>query len=456
MSFVSLWSPAWQTAADSPARASARPELAALLLACAPRAAAGERGVLWVDGRGLDAQLLARDALQVMRERGTLDARAAIASTPVAAELAVMFGPVGKDAVSVVARGTDRAFVALFPITVLDPAPRLAPLLAGLGITTCGNLAALSRESVEVRLGAEGAALWQLACADDHRMIFSPALRELPHASLDWTDYSLKDPERLLFSINALLTRVCGALIDDGRGAHDLTLTFSLTDRTTHVELLRASRPTANQRTWVRLVRSALERLKLHAAVTGVALNASRVAASESPQGDLFDRGFTTTGAAEDAVARIIEDQGEQSVVLPDNSAHPLLDQRTTWTPRPASLHKERHLIPRAAPAGAIREAQPAYAVQAALTLQLSPVPRAITVETEPRRDHFVPVRYRDGNEWHDIAQAAGPDRVSGGAWDPERIHAREYFRCITREGILVWLFRDAHAGAWYLHGWWD
>jgi hypothetical protein len=450
MSFVSLWSPAWQTGADSPGRASARPELAALLLTHAPRAAAGARGVLWADGHGLDARALARKTLQLIRGRGTDDARAAVAATPVAAELAVIFGAMGEHGVAVVAPGTDRAFAALFPITALDPAPRLAPLLAALGIATCGDLAALSHESVEVRLGVEGVALWRLARADDRRLIFSPAPRELPHASLDWTDYALKDPERLLFSINALLTRVCGALMADGRGAHELTLTFSLTDRGTHVELLRASRPTANQRTWVRLVRAALERIRLPAAVTGVALHASRVAARDAQQGDLFDRGFTTTGAAEDAVARIIEDQGEHAVVAPDNSAHPLLDERTTWTSHAPYSPRAAHT------GGEVRESRPASAAQAALTLQLSPVPRAISVETAPRRDHMMPVRYRDGGEWHDISQAAGPDRVSDSAWDPDHLHAREYFRCVTREGVLVWLFRDVLAGAWYLHGWWD
>jgi hypothetical protein len=47
---------------------------------------------------------------------------------------------------------------------------------------------------------------------------------------------------------------------------------------------------------------------------------------------------------------------------------------------------------------------------------------------------------------------------VSGGKWDSEQTYAREYFRCVTREGALVWIFRDAHAkrSAWFLHGWWD
>jgi hypothetical protein len=57
------------------------------------------------------------------------------------------------------------------------------------------------------------------------------------------------------------------------------------------------------------------------------------------------------------------------------------------------------------------------------------------------------------------VVDAAGPDRVSGAQWDGDHTYAREYFRCVTREGALVWLFRDARkrkTGNWYFHGWWD
>jgi hypothetical protein len=87
------------------------------------------------------------------------------------------------------------------------------------------------------------------------------------------------------------------------------------------------------------------------------------------------------------------------------------------------------------------------------LTLQLLDEPRPVVVETARRRDHHVPVRYRDGR-WHAVVNAAGPDRVSGGQWDVS--YAREYFRAVTSEGRLVWLFRDAARDRWYLHGWWD
>ena len=76
---------------------------------------------------------------------------------------------------------------------------------------SCGDLARLDLESVEVRLGAEGARLWRLSRADDSRRIFTTVPRSLPSASLDWVDYTLKDPERLVFIINALIGNITTA-----------------------------------------------------------------------------------------------------------------------------------------------------------------------------------------------------------------------------------------------------
>jgi len=78
-----------------------------------------------------------------------------------------------------------------------------------------------------------------------------------------------------------------------------------------------------------------------------------------------------------------------------------------------------------------------------------------VTVTTESRRDHEIPTRYLEDNEWHDIIEAAGPDRVSGGQWSAS--YSREYFRCVREDGTMVWLFRGASRSSdWFLHGWWD
>jgi hypothetical protein len=428
MSYVCLWSPSWPTGADFPA------DLVASLLTHAPRVAVGERNLVWGDARGLHGGQLAEHMLRVAGDYGFEDAHAGVAMTPVAAEVAATQSTTQ---LVIVKLGQDRQFIAPYALRVLSPSGEISALLQGLGIETCGALANLDAEAIEVRLGLDGVRLWQRARADDERWLFKLPLRSLPSASVEWVEYGLKDPERLLFVINSLAATVCTSLIERGERAREMALVFSLGNRTQRTHVIRSSRPSAEQKRWMRLVREALDTITLPDAVMGVTLRVESVTGNGGAQGDLFDRGFASAPAVEDAVIQLTDDQGDV-VVTPENSEHPLLEQRTKWAARTS------------------RASRSTIKPQPALTLQLLPSPKVVTVDTESRRDHEVPVRYLDGNEWHDIVEAAGPDRVSGGQWSSS--YAREYFRCVREDGMMVWLFRGSQQQTkdWFLHGWWD
>jgi nucleotidyltransferase/DNA polymerase involved in DNA repair len=461
MSFVCLSTPRWRTDAASAA------ELAPALLACVPRVVTDARGLVWVDARGMDAREVAGELLGLVRAREVEDIRAGVAETPLAAEIAATMAGLERQrhqtseyriqnseepaesrglgmALVVVDPGTDADFIAPHSIDFLSPSPKLLPLLDGTGIATCGDLAVLDRESVEVRFGIEGVRLWQLARADDRRPIFTEVPRELPHASLEWTDYSLTDPERLVFIINALAVRVTTSLEERGESAREIALVFTLANREEQVLRVRFTRPTASRKTWMRQLRAQLDRLTLGDAVTGVLLRVVAIAAKRSPQGDLFDRGFASAGATEQALAQLIDDQGE-ILLTPQRTEHALLERRTRWVAEsPAALVERSGSEVGAGRAPALPH----------LTLQLLPHPEPITVITSERRDHRIPVRYQEGSRWHSLADVAGPDRVSGGHW--EEAYAREYFRGVREDGVMVWVYRDAVDGSWFFHGWWD
>ena len=434
MSYVCLWSPSWQTGADFPV------DLVAGFLAVSPRVAVGERGLVWGDSRGLVGSLLADQMLHVAADYGFDDARAGVAVSPVAAEVAATES---STPVVVVRPGQERAFIAPYPLRVLAPDERLAPLLKGLGIETCGAFAALDAEAIEVRLGADGMKLWHRARADDERWLFRVPLREFPNASLEWVEYGLRDPERLLFVINSLAGTVCTELVARGERAREMSIVFALGNRTHRTHLVRSSRPSAEQKRWMRLVREALDTITLPDAVMGVTLRVESVTGNNGAQGDLFDRGFASAPAVEDAIIQLTDDQGDV-VVSPENSEHPLLELRTTWRSRSGSPVDGWT-------GGPVDQRTPPN-----LTLQLLPTPKTVAVDTTPRRDHVIPVRYLDDNEWHDLVEVAGPDRVSGGQWSDA--YSREYFRCVREDGMMVWLFRGAQQQAtdWFLHGWWD
>jgi protein ImuB len=439
MSFVCLWTPGWRTGAASAA------ELAPILLAAVPRVATDARGLLWADARGMNARAVASELLELMRARDVVDVRVGVASVPIVAELAVTADCGLRTANCVVVeRGLEAEFLAPLPIDVLAPSPKLLPLLDGTGIATCGDLARLDLEAVEVRFGIEGVRLWQLARADDRRPIFTEVPRDLPHASVEWADYTLTDPERLVFIINALAERVITSLDELGESARELALVLSLANREQSISRVRFTRPTTNRKIWMRQLRGQLERLTLGDAIIGVLLRVDALAAKRSPQGDLFDRGFASAGTTEQALAQLIDDQGE-ILCTPRRSSHVLLDRRTRWVAESPSTLVERS----GSEVGATHDPAPL-----SLTLQLLPHPEPIVVVTGERRDHYIPLRYRDGTAWHDLKEVAGPDRTSGGHW--EGGYAREYFRGVREDGVLVWLFRDAIDETWFLHGIWD
>ena len=434
MTFICLWSP------DVAGKNERLQQLVLSLLRIAPRVLMGTGGIVWADARGMSAEPLARDLLGIFHEKGVEKVRAALSTSPICAEVAARHG---NGALIGISPGTEREYLAPFPVGVLEPSLALSSLLDGIGVESCGDLAKLDLESIEVRFGAEGARLWRLSRADDSRRIFNSIPRALPTASLDWVDYTLKDGERLVFIINALVGNITTELTSRGQCAREITMIFSLANRETFEHLVRPARSTASHKAWMRLIRTHLERITLPDGVVGITMRVEAVTGEVERQGDIFDRGFATSRAAEETIAQLLDDQGAV-VVTPRNTQHPLIDRRTEWiSQEPAQASARIQLRERVVKATAAPR----------LTLQLLPEPRRIAVMTRRRRDHQLPVQYRD-KEWMSIVSAAGPDRVSGGQWSEP--YAREYFRCVTDDGMMVWLYRDAREDAWYLHGWWD
>ena len=355
--------------------------------------------------------------------------------------------------IRVIEPGRERDFLASLPLALLGAEPHVLTLLDGVGVQTCGALAALEREAVEVRFGAEALPSWRLARAEDRRRLFAPVPPERPHAAIEFVDYVVTDPERLVFTVNALLGSVCEALHARGEHARRMRLVLPLANGEEWTRSLRPARPTASRDRWLRMARTLLERLTVSDAVAAVRLEVEATERAGAVQGDLFDRGFATAGAVEAALARLLEEQGA-AAVTPAVDAHPLVERRAEWV---GDAGRGRSLADAAMAArgvGVSLDSGGGPRAAPGLTLQLLPDPRPIDVETVPRADHEAPVRYHDARDWHQLVVAAGPDRISGGRW--EDAYAREYFRCVTSAGVLVWLYRDARRGEWFLHGWWD
>lgn len=431
MSYVCLWSPRWPTAAAPLA------DLAVLLLSEAPRIAVDARGLVWADARGLPAPRTAVALCTRAQElQQGVDVRAGVAAVPVAAEVAARSSD---SPLTVLEPGHERAFLAPHPLELLTPDPHVLALLHGVGIRTCGALSELPREAVEVRFGAAGSALWRMARADDERLLFRPAPPERPSAAVEFPDYSVADAGRLLFPINALLESVCTGLRNRGETARTLLLELGLEGGGAIRERLGSGIPTAERRFWLARVRARLDTLALPDRVSGIRLFAEETWAAGARQGDFFDSGFASAAAVEEALSRIL-DANETAFVQPRTEPHPLPEARTSWVPLD--------------PSEVVEPVRRREKGSAALRLHLLPEPQAVAVRVEARGGTVRPRAFREKGRWHPIPVSAGPDRLSGGhaVGAP---YAREYFRCQTADGRLVWLYRDARTDTWHLQGWW-
>ena len=264
---------------------------------------------------------------------------------------------------------------------------------------------------------------------------------------MEFVDYVLTDPSRLLFTANALLGPLCDDMVTRGEHARALRLTFPLANGETWARTIRPARPTASRDTWLRLIREILDRLTVPDAVAGMRIEVGDTEEAAVRQGDLFDRGFATAAAVESAVARLAE--RHLHPLAPETTAHPRVERRSGWVRREATPMVD------AEGEGEGEGGTTERRGTSALALHLPPSPRRVAVETTRRRDHDIPVRIRDTRGWREVAVAAGPDRISGGQWEASS-YAREYYRCVTEDGVPLWVYRDALEVGWYLHGWWD
>ncbi|HEY4322050.1 MAG TPA: hypothetical protein VGM77_12850 [Gemmatimonadales bacterium] len=431
--FVALSIPDWPTGA-------AANDLLALLLEVAPRAAVSpEERVAWLDARSLDPVPLAALAVERLTANAITVGGMAASRIPVVARVAAQHATrTPLQPLPVIASGAERSWLAPLPIAALGGSETVQRLLLGVGITRAGQLVSLSRESVEVRFGREGLALWRIARADDRRLLFSGRPREYPTASLDWTEFSTTDIEQLVFVLHSLLKSVCDDLAERGIGARALEVTLSLENRAVHVERVAVARSTSQRTTWLRLVRRALEKLSLPDRVTGLAVEVAAAGPPMVRQGDLFDLGFASAQAAESAVNFILDLQPD-AVLARALSAHPLLERRVAWESQ-AQVTFDHPLATVAQPP--------------ALQPLLLPLPREVLVRAEVRRGFASPVRYTDNGEHFPLTEALGPHCRSGEQWGAA--FAREYHQGVRADGTVVLLYRDTLTDQWYLAGWWD
>lgn len=437
-------------------------QLAVALLAGSPRVAVIGPGWSRVDARGWDRRggeiALARTLRQAAEAAGFGHVRVGVADTAVAADAAaVVAGESDESGIRIIEPGGAREFLAPLPLSLLPLSDELIETFRALGLRRMGDIAARNVCELEARFGTDGVRAHQLAQGIDDRVFRAFDALEAPETALE-LDPPVETLEPLLFVLRHLLARTCAELADRGLCAARLELDLRGRDGT-ETGVAVPARPTRQERLLYDLCRAALERAtgpggRLTMPVEEVVLRVVRSAAPDARQEDLFTRRWRDPMAAASALSRLRVRLGPSGVVRPAVRADHRPESRSVWEPVEIG-YGSRVAGATAGATDEVRDEADAALMPAAVpgVLHLLPEPLPLRVRTAEGR----PAEMWGDAGYHELVVAEGPERLSGDWWkDP---YHREYFWVCTKEGGLLWLFREYRPSGvfrWWLHGWWD
>jgi protein ImuB len=433
----------------SPAvESAARAALLDAALSCTPRAVpippcagayAAEAAVL-LDASGITALFRSEAgfaAALCARTRALgLPGNVAVASSRSVAHLAARaLRPEGPDAVHVLSPAAETAFLAPLPIDLLDPDDALAEALTRFGVRRVGQLLALPRRALGLRLGPRVLELIARirGGATEPPLPVPCGLRLVEAIDLEAPVDRL---EPLAFALQGLLSRLRDRLAARRLACGDLTISLALEGGGRDARRVGVAAPTLDLRVLVRLLCHALEARPPTAPVESVELETEGRAVREG-QLDLF----RPAGPAPAVLSRTLAE------------LESLCGRGRVGAPRIADDHREGAFelgpfqpVPRTAPQPAAGGAVRTPAVRA-----LRPPVRA---QVRVSRDRPEAIRSAVANG--SVVHVAGPWRTTGGWWSRDERFAYDCFDVETSDGTVARLRFDHLRKTWHIDAVYD
>ena len=424
--------------------ASARYALLEAALAVSPRIEDGGPGLAYVDTGGLerligDPEAIGRRLVHQVRAIGLVP-RVGLAASRTAARMAAASGSA---AVTVVAPGRERAMLAKVPVAALELGPELGATFVRWGVSTLGELAALPREGVAMRLGLPGLRAHDLALGldrDPFRPWTPPPFWEEAQG-LEWEIDSLGVLAGILETV---LERLCRRLAAGALVADALEIRLGLASGGHHARDVALAYPMSEVKSMLTLAVLDLEAHPPPAAVVRVTISAHPIR-TRTGQGGLWQPPAPAPRDLVTVLARL------SALVGADNLGSPVpVDSHRTdaftmlaFSPpaEPASPARRRRGEPPQ------RDVPPHAIQRGRLALRRMRPARRVQVETAGERPTRVDMRR--------VLASAGPWRASGEWWDREA-WARDEWDVVLGDGALCRLTRDRLTGHWYLDGFYD
>jgi protein ImuB len=431
------------------AEAAARHALLEACLSVSPRVEDAAPGVVHVDLGGLE-RLLGDDAAIGRRLRRHaravgLETRVGIAASRAAAGVAARIGP----PVHALAPGAERTVLAAVPLSTLEWPEPLAATFARWGLTTLGELAALTRHGVGARLGRAGLAAHDLAAGVDRapfRAWTPPPFWEEAQG-LEWEIVTLP---ALVPVLHRVIERLCARLTAAHLLIDTLEVRLALASGGHHARAVALAAPLGDTAPIVALLALEIEAHPPPAAVVGVALSA-RVVPRRAAPGGLWQPPAPAPRDLAAVLTRLTLLVGGANVGTPV-----VVDSHRPDDYALAPFDGGAPDVPAVRDdAGATLDDPGETAASAsagALALRRLRPPRRVEVETLDGR----PTHVRDtlGLDAA-VATSAGPWRLSGHWWDTDA-WARDEWDVELADATVWRLAHDRLTDAWFLDALYD
>ncbi len=241
-----------------------------------------------------------------------LEGRAGIAPNPDLARLAAQVTN-AREPIRVIHR--PEHFLDPLPLIALDPEPELLAILDQWGIATLGAFRRLPRQEVALRLGPEGARLYDRATGRTHRPLRLTREKTRYEEALDF-ERELDTAEPLLFLLRRFVDQLTLRVSQAGLVIAEMELSLALSAGADYRHAFRVPSPTAQSDVLYRMLEMHLETLRLEKPLTGARLEVMPTR-PESGQFRLFESSLRDPNRFAETLARITALAGSDRVGVP-------------------------------------------------------------------------------------------------------------------------------------------
>src|SRR5206468_3892933 len=183
------------------------------------------------------------------------------------------------------------------------------------GIHTLGQLAALDKEELRARLGAEAVRLWERANGTATRLLKFVQPPEAFKESFEF-DHEIETTEPLLFMLCRFLEQLALRLSGIYLVAKELTLVISFSNRQSYERVFKIPQPTNDVDLLFRMLQTHLENFKSEHPIVAVALTAQPIRPA-SQQFGLFEMALRNPQQLYETLARLSALLGNDRVGTP-------------------------------------------------------------------------------------------------------------------------------------------